>query len=151
MAIQFLKHETKDRFIKRVDAIQEDTPQQWGKMDAIHMFAHILYSVRASLEEVQQEYSGNLFLKYVMRYVAFHTPLPWPKGLQTAPGYVREPEGDFNTVKADLKAAMERFVQASHDTPERRTLHPVFGSQPLSYWPRLHGQHMDHHLRQFGV
>lgn len=151
MSRTFLNSETKDLFFERIDAIEGDTAPRWGKMDAIHMFAHLLHSVRASLEEIPDAYHGSFFLKYVMRFLAFHTALPWPKGLETAPGYVVEPEGDFGSVKEDLKSAIARFVRASGETPERRTLHPRFVMQALGYWPRLHGRHMEHHFQQFGV
>ena len=152
MAIAFLTSKTLVGTLRRIDAIQEDTQRLWGKMDAIHMFAHIRHALRVSLEEADTTDQGNFLMKNVLRYLVFHTPMPWPRGkIQTPSGYVVEPEGDFNSVKEDLKATVTRFVEASEATPDRVTLHPVFGKRSLQYWQRLNGSHFEHHLRQFGV
>lgn len=152
MAVAFLTQNTLADTLRRIDAIQEDTPRLWGKMDAIHMFAHIRHALRVSLEEVDTEDGGNFMKKNVLRLLVFHTPMPWPKGkIETAPGFLPDPEGDFNSVKEDLKATITRFVETSEATPDRITLHPNFGRRSLQYWQRLNGSHMEHHLRQFGV
>ena len=152
MASLFLNAASRDAFLARVNAIHEDTPRQWGTMDPRAMMTHLLHSIRASLEEVEIQPINNFLVATVGRFVAFHTPVPWPKGkLPTAPGFTPEPEGPFDQQKQALIDATNRFIDAAQATPDRRTLHHVFGKQPLQYWERLNGRHFDHHLRQFGV
>lgn len=87
-----------------------------------------------------------------MRYLAFHSPMPWPKAkIPTAPGYEVDPEGSFEEQKAELVSAVEKFVALSESEPDREVLHPNFGVRKLRYWQRLNGRHFEHHLMQFGV
>ena len=152
MAAKFMNQSSKEEFLRRLTAIQEDTPQQWGKMNAARVTAHLLHVLRVSLGEVECNDEGGFFMKTVMRFMAFHTPMPWPKGkIETAPGFAPEPEGTFEEQKKNLLAALERFVEASEKDPDKQTVHPAFGMQTLRYWQRLHGRHFEHHLQQFGV
>ena len=152
MVAKFLNRPSKEEFHGRLNAIQEDTPQKWGKMNAARVMAHLLHALRVSLGEVESKYEGGFFMKTVMRFIAFHTPLPWPKGkIETAPGWVPEPEGTFEEQKQELLAALDRFVEAAENDPDRKMVHPAFGMQTLRYWQRLHARHFEHHLQQFGV
>ena len=152
MQSKFMNASAKEDFIRRIGAIQEDTPQRWGTMNAPHALAHLLHSLRVPLGEASTEYHGNFFKKNVMRLLAFHTPMPWPKGkIPTAPGYEATPEGSFEQQKQDLVSAIERFVEVSESDPERKALHPNFDMRTLRYWQRLNGRHFEHHLNQFGV
>ena len=152
MAAKFMNQTSREEFNRRLSAIQKDTPQQWGKMNAARMTAHLLHALRVSLGEAETKDEGGFFMKTVMRFMAFHTPMPWPKGkIETAPGFAPEPEGTFEEQKLELLAALDRFVEASEKDPDRETLHPVFGMRSLVYWQRLHGRHFEHHLQQFGV
>ncbi len=151
MASLFLNADSRDQFLARVNAIQEDTPRQWGKMDAGRMMAHMVHSLRESLEEIETEPMNSFLAATLGRFIAFHTPLPWPKGLATAPGFTPEPEGAFDDQKQALIDATNRFIDAAQATPDRQTFHHAFGLRPLKYWERLNGRHFDHHLRQFGV
>ena len=63
MAIAFLTSKTLVGTLRRIDAIQEDTQRLWGKMDAIHMFAHIRHALRVSLEEADTTDQGNFLMK----------------------------------------------------------------------------------------
>lgn len=147
----FMNAASKGDIIRRINAVKEDTPQKWGKMDAARMLAHLLHSLRVSLGEASTEYHGNFFKKYVMRFLAFHSPMPWPKAkIPTAPGYQVAPEGTFDQQKRDLISAVERFLEVSESDPKRKVLHPNFGMRTLRYWQRLNGRHFEHHLTQFG-
>lgn len=152
MPSMFMNTATKDEIVRRINAIDEDTKQQWGSMNAPRMFAHLLHSLRVPLGEATTTDQGNFFKKNVMRCLAFHSPMPWPKGkIPTAQGYEVAPEGAFDEQKRELISAVERFVEASESDPDSEVLHPNFGVRPLRYWQRLNGRHFEHHLNQFGV
>ena len=152
MPTLFMNSASKDDIISRISAIHEDTPPQWGTMNAPRALAHLLHSLKVPLGEASTDYHGNFFKKNIMRLLAFHTPMPWPKGkIPTAPGYEVDPEGSFDEQKKNLVSAVERFVKLSEDDPERGVLHPNFGVRKLQYWQRLNGRHFEHHLNQFGV
>jgi hypothetical protein len=42
-------------------------------------------------------------------------------------------------------------VQAVEADPNRRTLDPWLGMIALREWSKVHGLHLDHHLKQFGI
>ncbi len=148
----FMNKASKDDIISRISDIREDTQPQWGTMNAPRALAHLLHSLKVPLGEASTDYHGNFFKKNIMRLLAFHTPMPWPKGkIPTAPGYEVDPEGSFEEQKKNLVSAVERFVKLSEDDPEREVLHPNFGVRKLQYWQRLNGRHFEHHLNQFGV
>lgn len=152
MPSMFMNAATKSDIVRRIGAIEEDTPQLWGRMNAAHAFAHLLHSLRVPLGEASTEYHGNFFKKNIMRLLAFHSPMPWPKEkIPTPPGYEVAPEGSFEQQKQDLVSAVERFIDLSESEPEREVLHPNFGVRNLRYWQRLNGRHFEHHLNQFGV
>ncbi len=152
MPSMFMNAASKADIIQRINTLQEDTPQQWGSMNAAGMVAHLLHSLRVPLGEAQTEDYGNFAEKNVVRLLAFHTPVPWPKAkIPTAPGYEATPEGSFEQQKQDLVSAVERFVEASEGAPEKEVLHPNFGVRPLRYWQRLNGRHFEHHMDQFGI
>ena len=152
MSNLFMNPASKDQIVRRISAIQEDSPRRWGTMNAPRVIAHLLHSLKVPLGEASTEYHGNFFKKNVMRLLAFHTPMPWPKGkIPTAPGYEADPEGSFEQQKQDLVSAVERFIDLSEKDPDREVLHPNFEMRKLRYWQRLNGRHFDHHLNQFGV
>ena len=148
----FMDPASKEDIVRRISSIEEDTQPLWGTMNAARALAHLLHSLKVPLGEASTEYHGNFFKKNVMRLLAFHTSMPWPKGkIPTAPGYEADPEGTFDEQKQNLVSAVERFVEVSEKEPDREMLHPNFGVRPLKYWQRLNGRHFDHHLNQFGV
>ena len=59
--------------------------------------------------------------------------------------------GELAAERVNLSACVGRFLAAAEATPERIGVSPLFGPMPLSYWRRIHGKHIAHHLRQFGL
>ncbi|MEM7417487.1 MAG: hypothetical protein AAF389_18500 [Gemmatimonadota bacterium] len=88
----------------------------------------------------------------VLRFIAFTTPVPWPKGFRTAPEQDQELDGtppeEFATDVAELEALMARFVG---ERGVGMTPHWRWGQMPATMWGRYGYRHVDHHLRQFGA
>lgn len=87
----------------------------------------------------------------VMRFVALHVPLPWPKGIPTRPEVDPRRSGSrpavFEADRREVVALMQRFA-----APDARyAQHPMFGAMPRRDWMIWGYRHLDHHLRQFGL
>ena len=138
---------------QRAARIKADTPRLWGEMDAARMFAHLRRSIEISLGEYEAKDESSWFSRTVMRWVAFHVMRSWPKGKLKSPDYFTPSAdaGEFEAERAGFIEALGRFMAAAEEPHGRMGYSPVFGSHPLGYWRRIHGMHIDHHLRQFGV
>ena len=151
MDVTLMEQSSLDQFKSRLGQVREDAPRKWGELDARRMFVHLRYAVRLSLQEVAFEGDPPKRVGPFMRWMVFHV-LPWPKGkIKAPPSFTPEADSDFETERSACLEALDRFADAAEREPDRVTEHPVFGKLPLSYWKRIHGKHLEHHLQQFGV
>jgi len=137
--------------------LEELTPEhrgRWGRMSAHQAVCHLADSFAAVLGD--RELTAPEIPWYVRtpvaRCAALTLPLPWPKGVHTAPEMDQEaggtPPEDFERDRARLHAAMERFAARDGTGLEP---HVVFGTLTRGEWGRWGYRHTAHHLRQFGV
>ena len=139
------------QFAERIGAIGPDAQRRWGTMTAGSMLAHLNRVFEISLGEFEIADRSIPVVRTVLRWLLFHV-LPWPKGKAKAPvSTLPESTGDFASERQKVLAALQRFVEAAETDPQRIGINPIVGAQTLSYWRRIHGKHIDHHLRQFGV
>ena len=138
--------------LRRIDTLAPDVPGRWGRMNVHQAVCHMADAFRMSSGDRPLPDQSNLLLRTVIRFVALHTPLPWPKGSPTAPGLNQQregtPPGDFARDVAALKALVEAFAATGG-----KGLHPhiAFGALSPREWGRWAWRHTDHHLRQFGA
>jgi hypothetical protein len=151
MPAVLLTSQTCPGFKDRLNAIRSDTKPHWGKMDANQLMGHLRRSFEISLNEVEVEDMSNWFSRHVVKFLVFHFFTKWPKGLKAPDVFFPKTEEGFEKEKQSLFAAMQRFMDAVERDPNRMGLSPFVGPQPLEYWRRIHGVHLSHHLRQFGV
>lgn len=135
----------------RLQRLTADTTRLWGSMDSTQMLNHVRSLVLISLEQnKEKDFSNALTRSALVKYLLI--TIPWPKGKIKAP--VRLQVGDpaeFAEELELLKASLREFTAAEAAEPGRLTRSPMVGPVPLSYWAKLHGKHLDHHLRQFGA
>jgi len=120
-------------------------------MDLAKTFSHLCRSVEVSLGAVEVKDQSNFLSRTVLKWLVFQV-LPWPKGKIKAPSdsFV-EDVGNTEQERQALLDALGRFVETAEREPERKATFFIFGPVPLRYWRRIHGKHLDHHLRQFGA
>jgi uncharacterized protein DUF1569 len=141
--------------IERLRLVRADTPRRWGRMTAPQMVCHLSDSFRGLLGEREGDPMPPRprWLQLLVRGIALHSPLPWPRGLPTTPAVDSEVggtrPGEFARDVADLEALAERFV--APESAAKRRPHFAFGTLSEKEWARWAYKHMDHHLRQFGV
>lgn len=140
-----------DRIRARLRGVRPNTPRRWGRMNAHQMVVHLSDGYRVGFREMEVTGAPKGVMRYLLRFAAFTLPLPWPRGVQTAPELDQEregtPLGDFDEDVAELERLMDRYVATDGDLPE----HPVWGRMSRGMAGRYAWRHMDHHLRQFGL
>jgi hypothetical protein len=123
----------------------------WGKMSVHQMVCHLTDSYLCALGEKTASFQTGLFQRTIMKWVALHVPLPWPKGIATRPEMEQGKGGsapiEFNQDRTVLVAVVSRF---GDEMPQPALQHPIFGLMTAADWFCWGYLHADHHLRQFG-
>lgn len=137
--------------LERLDRLTADTQRQWGTLTAGEMVCHLSDSFLAVLGERTASPAESWWKRNVLKYIALHTSVPWPRGVETRPEVDPKRTGtkpmEFERDRAQLVAVIRRFV--SPDTRYGR--HPGFGAMTREEWMLWGYGHVDHHLRQFGL
>jgi len=140
-----------DALAGRLSRLTPDSQRVWGTMTPHEMLCHLSDSFHGMLGE-RPVSSGNwsLLRRRVFKWIALHTQLPWPKGIDTRPEVNPHRTGtrpiEFERDRAELLTVMRRFV-----APDSRYVpHPMFGEMTRDEWMTWTFRHVDHHLRQFG-
>ena len=134
----------------RLDALNENSERQWGKMDAAQMMNHCQEPLRIPLGKSTMKKPGFLLRLMAKMYKgAMYGDKPWKKNLRTAPGFAVTDPKEFRSEKEKLSALIDEF----HQMKSRETMpdHPAFGTFSKEQWGKMHYKHLDHHFRQFGV
>jgi hypothetical protein len=137
--------------LARLERVSPDLRPRWGQMTAHQMLCHLADSCRVALGE-RTVRPRPMSRPRLMRLVAFHTPLPWPRGYETMPEVdaARDgtPPGEFVRDRAESRDLLLRVVA---DGAIDGRAHPLFGPLSQREWLRWAYCHTDHHLRQFGL
>lgn len=141
-----------DRFEQRLATLTPETPRRWGKMTAPEMVCHVSDSFRGIIGQRHASKAPSSALqRQVVRFVALHTPLPWPHGVPTRPEVNPHEKGTkpaaFESDRDRLRELMRRFVHPDVVYAE----HPMFGALTRREWMIWGYRHTDHHFRQFGI
>jgi DinB superfamily len=132
------------------DLSPEDT-RRWGSMTVHQMVCHVEDSYKVALGEKAASPATGSLQRTVLKWLALHMPLRWPKGVPTRPeveqGKGGSVPGDFREDVTSLLCTVRRFCD---ELPSPRPIHPIFGKMSAEDWMRWGYLHADHHLRQFG-
>ncbi len=139
-------------FERRVNAVNSTTQRRWGTMTPAQMLAHLRIVFEVSLEEREVKDESRAWLMPVVWVLMFEIFTNWPKGkIKASTQFLNDSAEDVESERAQLIAAMRRFVERSESDPGRIVLEPMLGRISLKKWQRVHGIHTDYHLRQFGA
>jgi hypothetical protein len=140
-----------DDLVGRLSRLSAESPRQWGTMTPHQMVCHLGDSFQAVLGERQVTSKENFLSRTVVKWIALHTPLPWPHGVPTTPEVDQKIGGtkpiEFERDRQKTLDLLRRFVMSG--TTYAR--HPGFGAMSRDEWMLWGYGHVDHHLRQFGV
>jgi hypothetical protein len=151
-----INRQTCDAYLQRLAGLEADTPRRFGSMEPRQMIAHLHRAFAISLGEFDPPFVGNWFTKTgLFKWFVIDAPLPWPKGrIKAPPSFTPAPpaDGDVQGDLGQLAAIMHRFAAAADEHPDAPGgISPILGPLPCRRWAKLHGRHVDHHCRQFGV
>lgn len=151
MGVQLFTNETAPAFGERIERIGPGTKPLWGSMDATQLMRHLSRSFEISLGEVEVQDQSTWFSRNILWYLFFYAFTTWPKGIKAPEVFTPAPVGDFEKEKQTLLDSMKRFLIALEHEPGRKEISPFMGPTSLRDFSRIHGVHLAHHLRQFGV
>ena len=138
--------------VRRMDALTPEAARQWGKMTPHQMLCHLNDSYVGIMDGRPLGSRANLLNRTLVRWIAIHSGMQWPKGVKTMPAVDQlqggTPPVGFEADRATLLASMERFASKTERDVHP---HPIFGPLTTWEWQRWGWLHADHHLRQFGV
>jgi hypothetical protein len=123
-------------------------------MNPHQMVCHLSDGYRNAFGERVVPFSGKFYQRYVMRFFALKTNVPWPKGrIKTTPMADQEKDGtrptEFSRDVAELKRLLSLY--GSSQSALQARVHPLFGPLNADEWGTWGYKHADHHLRQFNV
>ena len=136
------------QIISRIDSLTPKSKALWGKMTVEQMFKHANEAILIAFGE------KTLKINFLMRFLGGMMKnkilnSEFKKNSPTAPEFIFKENYDFSTSKKELTENFKRFAKG-HDAIII-TNHPFWGKMTAEDWDKLMWNHMDHHLRQFGV
>jgi len=140
-----------EQLVDRLQKLHEKRPRAWGKMTAHEMLCHLSDSFEGVMGERRLSPAESFLNRTVIKYIALHTTLAWPKGTPTRPEVDQTKggtkPGDFARDRDRVIALLRRFAAGD----ARYDRHPIFGPLTREEWLVWGYRHTDHHLRQFAV
>lgn len=140
-----------DAIVARLGKLHQARPRAWGRMTAHEMLCHLNDSFAGVLGDRPIAPADTWMQRTVVKYIALHTNLGWPKGVKTRPEVDQTIGGtkpsDFDRDRAQTIVLLRRFVAPG--TAYGR--HPTMASLTRDEWMIWGYRHTDHHLRQFAL
>jgi len=136
--------------VQRIDRLSPATQAKWGMMNVAQMLTHAQQPLRVAFGELKLKITiaGFLFGKIAKRKLSKNEP--WGRSLPTDKHFVVTELKNFDDEKRRLVVLVRRFADNGPGGIVNE-LHPFFGKLTPDEWDRLMWNHLDHHLRQFGV
>ena len=139
--------------VRRVQALEAQTPRRWGTMTAHEMLCHLGDAAEMVLRTRPRVQPVPIRRRMLMKAFFLWTPVRFPHGVPTNPLHDPRADGtqpsDFARDRARAIAGIEGIASASPGRLE--PVHGIFGTMTVADWQRWAWKHTDHHLRQFGV
>jgi hypothetical protein len=135
----------------RMAHLRPDSERQWGKMNVAQMLAHCSAAIGMAEGKVSPPriLLGRLLGPLAKKSLIVNGE-PMRRNAMTEKSVLVTDERDFMVERERLRESIDRFASGG---PGICTKHPHFFFGPLTpvEWAVLMYQHLDHHLRQFGV
>jgi len=136
---------------ERMAQLRPESERQWGKMNPAQMLAHCSATLGMAMGKVTPPriLIGRLLGPLAKKSLIVNGT-PMRRNSMTEKSCLVTDERDFGAERQGLCESIDRFASGG---PEVCTKHPHFFFGPLTpvEWAVLMYQHLDHHLRQFGV
>jgi hypothetical protein len=136
---------------ERMAQLSADSERQWGKMNPAQMLAHCSATIGMAMGKISPRriLVGRLF-GWLAKKSLIVNGTPMRRNAMTEKSCLVTDERDFMVERQRLRESIDRFAAGG---PGACTKHPhfFFGTLTPLEWATLMYEHLDHHLRQFGV
>jgi len=136
---------------ERMAQLRPDSERLWGKMNPAQALAHCSGAMGMAIGEISppRVLIGRLLGPLAKKSLIVNGT-PMRRNSMTEKSVIVTDERDFVVERQRLRESIDRFAGGG---PGICTKHPHFFFGPLTpvEWAVLMYQHLDHHLRQFGV
>lgn len=142
----------RDQLVARLAKLTPGTPAKWGKFTATKMVAHVNDALLMAIGDLPVAPKRSKLRSAFGRWFAIYAPIPWPKGVPTAPELLSR--GAKDGVQFDVERS--RFTELVGKVAARKGAahwpdHPIFGPMREKDWGALGCRHIDHHFKQFDI
>lgn len=136
--------------IERVEQLQPESKNLWGKMNVSQMLSHCNASFEMAMGKIKSPrlFIGRIIAPLIRKEVLGQSP--FKKNSPTDKKFIFPENNDFHEQKAKLLKSMNEFYEGGKEICTTHP-HPFFGKFTPEQWAILQWKHTDHHLRQFGV
>ncbi|OXA75288.1 hypothetical protein B0A56_11305 [Flavobacterium columnare NBRC 100251 = ATCC 23463] len=137
-----------EELINRIAKLTPETQPLWGKMTVDQMMKHCIASIDVATGDLVLKIPflmsllGKLMKNKVLNNEFKHNS-------PTAPQFIFKEKYDFEKVKLELIQKTRNFQNGTKVI--KLNFHPFWGKLTNEDWNKLQWNHLDHHLRQFGV
>jgi hypothetical protein len=138
---------TREELINRINALNENSTAQWGKMNVYQMLKHctLWEEMLLGKKQYQPSFIGRLFGKMALKDMLKDEPMK--RNLPTVPSFKISGNGDVAAAKAEwLDLMAEHALKKNFGF-----VHPFFCKLTAEQAGRIAYKHIDHHLRQFNT
>ncbi len=140
-----------DQVKARLARLGPDSERLWGKMKVAQALAHCSAAMEdaVGLRLPPRRFIGRLVGPLAKKSMLYDEK-PMHRNSSTTKSLLVTDERDFEVERQRLRGLIDRFVTGG---PERCTKHPhsFLGRLTPVEWAAMMYQHLNHHLRQFGV
>ena len=146
-----LDPKTKEEIIQRIDKLSPQAKAQWGKMNVNQGLRHMSMALQIPTGELDPTLVNPPKIpRWLMRFFLLNMKPPKEraetyKEMNMVTNNINP--SDFNTEKNSLKSRIEKLVASRNFIPVNK----LTGKFSRNDWGKLNYNHIDHHLRQFGV
>ena len=103
--------------VARLQRLAPGSPRQWGRMTPHQAICHLSDSFRNMMGPTPISSVATPFSRTFVRWIALHTPLPWPPGVKTRPEVDQEIGGtkpvEFFAIGASWKRSSSSSPRAA--------------------------------------
>ncbi|RIA10530.1 uncharacterized protein DUF1569 [Flavobacteriaceae bacterium MAR_2010_72] len=138
-----------NEILNRINALDEQSQPQWGKMDVAQMLAHCCEPLKVPLEKLTLK-KPNAIMRLLFSFFkdSLYNDKPWKHGLPTSKEYKIVDNRIFLDEKNKLVELIHEFY--SKKGQDSWPPHPFCGHFTAEQWGKMQYKHLDHHLKQFG-
>lgn len=146
-----LSKEDSNDFINRINKLDSDSKELWGKMDVAQMLAHCNVTYEMVYDDIHPRPNG--FMKFILKLLVKNNVVnekPYSRNSKTAPQFLINGKCNFEIEKSRLINYINRTLELGENYFEGKESHS-FGRLTAKEWNNMFAKHLDHHLSQFGV